>query len=224
MSEQCGSRPPALGHVPNGSRVSTEPSVTRRSCAISLIRHRGRTGPGRSGPHFPVRVEACQACLHPPATGLPAVTAASRHPEALFIERSLIAPGRLTRHRRCPRRLAAVPGPPGKPRQCPSPQPGPGPAPDRLGPRRVAARGRAAGQHRRADHRQHAGRRHRRRRPRARQAGRRGGRPDRRLASAGVPEDQARGRRAHPAVAHCLPAPVWGRAATLACMRRREYA
>jgi glycosyltransferase 2 family protein len=43
------------------------------------------------------------------------------------------------------------------------------------------------------------------------------------LASAGVPEDQARGRRAHPAVAHCLPAPVWGRAVALACMRRREY-
>jgi hypothetical protein len=36
---------------------------------------------GRSRPRFPVRVEACQACLHPPATCLPAVTTASRHPK-----------------------------------------------------------------------------------------------------------------------------------------------
>jgi hypothetical protein len=133
---------------------------------------------------FPVRVEACQAYLHPPATGLPAVTAASRNPAVLFIERSLIAPGCLTRHRRCPRRAGGGSGPPGRPPQCPSPQPGPGPAPDRRGPRRVAARGRAAGQHRHADRRRHAGRRHRWRRPRARRAGRRGGRPDRRACPA----------------------------------------
>jgi hypothetical protein len=67
--------------VPKGSRVSTEPSVTRRSCAISLIPSPRANRPGTLWSAFPVRVEACQAYLHPPATCLPAVTTASRHPK-----------------------------------------------------------------------------------------------------------------------------------------------
>ena len=82
----------------------------------------------------------------------------------------------------------------------------PGPTAGHPGPRRVAARSRAAGQHRDADHRQHAGCHHRRRRPRARRPRRRGGRPDRRAHQRRRAAGSGRCGRAHPAVLYRLPA------------------
>ena len=86
----------------------------------------------------------------------------------------------------------------------------PGAAPGHPGPRRLAARGRAARQHRDADHGQHGGRYRRRRRARAWRPRRRGGRPDRRAHQHRHTPGPSRGSGAHPAVLHLLPAPGMG--------------
>ena len=88
--------------------------------------------------------------------------------------------------------------------------------------RRVAARGRAAGQHRDDTRRHYAGLDHRRSHPGAWWPRRRGSGLIAGLTSAGIPQDQAVAAVFIQRLFTAYLPPIWGWA-TLAWMRRREY-